>query len=390
MPAPSPDGLLDAVRALPDASPLLAALPEEPLYLVGGAVRDLLLGRAPRELDLLTEGDPATVASRLGGDVKAYDRFGTCTVALDGRSYDIARARTERYPRPGALPDVTPATVSEDLPRRDFSVNAIALGLHDGALVSVPGAVDDVHAGLLRVLHDRSFIDDPTRLLRLARYAARLGFEVEPGTRALARSAVAAGALATVSGPRVGNELRLLAREEDPVGGLVMLAGLEVSPSVADRDVVDRALRLLPRDGRRDLLVLGMGFREGGAQGLAGLGFVASDRDVIASVAGDAEALAARLRAAGRPSEIARAVGGRGVEVVAAAGALGAEAPAREWLERLRHVRLEITGEDLLRAGIAPGPAIGAGLRAALEEKLDGYAPDRATELGVALHQARA
>jgi hypothetical protein len=111
---------------------------------------------------------------------------------------------------------------------------------------------------------------------------------------------------------------------------------------------------------------------------------------VIASVAGDAEALAARLRAAGRPSEIARAVGGRGVEVVAAAGALGAEAPAREWLERLRHVRLEITGEDLLRAGIAPGPAIGAGLRAALEEKLDGYAPDRATELGVALHQARA
>src|SRR3954470_4663156 len=192
---------------------------DEPgVHAVGGAVRDALLDRVPRELDLVVEGDAEAVArraaARVGGTVVVHGRFGTATVTSGGYPFDLAGARRERYARPGALPDVTlGATLAEDLERRDFTVNAIAARLGDGALTALPGARADLEAGLLRVLHERSFVDDPTRLLRLARYAARLGFVAEPRTDGLAAAAVAAGAVATVSGERLGNELRLLARE---------------------------------------------------------------------------------------------------------------------------------------------------------------------------------
>ena len=169
------------------------------MYLVGGAVRDLLLGGRPLDLDLVVEGDAAAFAASLGGELKVHDRFGTSTVTLDGFSYDIARARRETYAHPGALPDVAPAPLAEDLERRDFTVNTLALALagdRAGELHSVPPALEDLDARRLRVLHDQSFIDDPTRLFRLVRYATRLGFEIEPHTRALAERAIAGGALA--------------------------------------------------------------------------------------------------------------------------------------------------------------------------------------------------
>ncbi len=200
MPTFLPKGreLVDRVRALPAAMPLLARLPDTPaVYLVGGAVRDLLLGGAPFDLDLVVEGDAAAFASSLGGELKVHDRFGTSTVTLDGFSYDIARARRETYAHPGALPDVAPAPLAEDLERRDFTVNTLALALagdRAGELTWVPTALEDLDARRLRVLHDRSFIDDPTRLFRLVRYATRLGFEIEPHTRGLADRAIAGGA----------------------------------------------------------------------------------------------------------------------------------------------------------------------------------------------------
>src|SRR5215218_9533185 len=168
--------------------PAVAALEgEEAVYVVGGAVRDVLLGRTPHELDFVVEGDAVAVARRaaetLGGRVIVHDRFGTATVEAPEAVFDLAGARRERYSRPGALPDVElGATLREDLERRDFTVNAIALHLSDGALVAYPGAREDLGARVLRVLHDRSFLDDPTRLLRLARYAARLEFEPDAET----------------------------------------------------------------------------------------------------------------------------------------------------------------------------------------------------------------
>jgi tRNA nucleotidyltransferase (CCA-adding enzyme) len=391
-----PMDLFDRLLALPAAGPLLERLGDEPgIYVVGGAVRDLLLGCQPVDLDLVVEGDAAGVAERLGGSVVVHDRFGTSTVRLDGFTYDIARARTETYERPGALPDVTPASLEEDLRRRDFTVNALAIAL-DGAVTALPGAMDDLENRRLRVLHDQSFIDDPTRLLRLARYASRLGFEVEAHTLELVRAAVRAGALRTVSGPRIGAELRLLSREPDPVAAFETLRGLELDTAIesgfglTDPELARRALAELPADGRRDLLVLAIALRgvESPAELLDRLGFEAGEREVIVS-ARDAAGLAEALNAASKPSEIAGAASMAAPEQVALAAALGAHEPAREWLERLRHVRLEIDGRDLLAAGVPEGPAIGRGLQAALDAKLDGQAPGREGELEVAIAAAR-
>jgi tRNA nucleotidyltransferase (CCA-adding enzyme) len=391
--------LLEQAIALPAARPLISRLPDGiTLYLVGGAVRDLLLGGAPFDLDLVVEGDAAALATSLGGDVRIHDRFGTSTVTLDGFTYDIARTRRETYAQPGALPDVEPASLAEDLERRDFTVNAIALALAGdaaGELSAVTAALEDLAARRLRVLHDRSFIDDPTRLLRLVRYVTRLGFEIEPHTRAHADEAISGGALRTVSGPRVGAELRLLAREPDPVRALRGLGELGLDAAIHpgfgldDEDLARRALALLPADGRRDRLALAVAAR--GVPGpelatlLDTLAFEAEERDVIVAAATRAGEAASALRAASAPSEIAAAVSGAPPEVVALAGALGAEPQARDWLEQLRHVRLEIDGRDLLAAGVPEGPAIGRGLRAALGAKLDRRASGREQELAEAL-----
>jgi tRNA nucleotidyltransferase (CCA-adding enzyme) len=404
---PPANALLKRLEAVPAAAALLERLSDdEDVYLVGGAVRDLLRGAAPLDLDLVVDGELEPVARRLGTPARVHDRFETRTVKLDGTTVDLARARRERYEHPGALPIVGPAGIEEDLGRRDFTVNALALGLSGsrrGGLLQVPHGAEDLEAGRLRVLHDASFIDDPTRLLRLARYAGRLGFSVEEHTRALAGSAVADGAPATVSGPRLGTELRLLAEQDNPIDGFRVLHELGLDAALAPgfgigtderAAVARRALGLLAADGNPADLVLAVAGLDVPPRALAELldrlAFTAARRDRIVAAAGRAREVAERLSAACAPSQIAAAVSAGPVELVALAGALGAEGPARRWLAELRHVALEIDGSDLLAAGLEPGPAVGAGLAAARAAKLDGRAAGRDAELAEALRAAAA
>lgn len=355
------------------AHPAVALVAGEPgVHAVGGAVRDVLLGRRPHEVDFVVEGDAIALARTLGGEVTAHERFGTATVRRDGLTIDLASARRERYARPGALPDVElGASIEEDLGRRDFTANAIAVRLADGAVTEAPGARADLEAGLLRVLHDRSFLDDPTRLLRMARYGARLGFEAEPRTAELAAGAVQDGAVETVTAPRMGAELRLLLREPQPAA-LLALDALGAGPRllgpafVVDAPVVERALALSPPEARADLVVLAASCvpDDGLAARLLELGFPAREADVVARAA------------AGR--EVTRSL-----EAAAVAAARGSKEAAR-WLDAGRHLRLAITGDDLLTAGLR-GPDVGRALAAARAAMLDGRAPDRESQLAVAL-----
>lgn len=408
MEIPPPQELLARVRALPHADLLLERLGGEgpPVHLVGGAVRDVLLERTPPELDLVVEGDVAPVAARLGGQVVLHDRFGTATVTVDDATFDIARARRERYVRPGALPDVEPANLTEDQRRRDFTVNTgvIALtGSVPGRFMADERMVDDLAALRLRVIHDESFIDDPTRLLRLARYAGRLGFVVEPHTRALVADAVDRHALTTVTGARIGAELRFLTREADPLAALAALHDLGLDAPLGldgGEPTVERArsaLALLPAEARSDRLVLAAALAARARSDAPGTiralldswGFESADREAILAAATQAQEVAAALQAARTPSEIAAVARHAPPELVALAGALGPADAARQWLQRLRHVRLEITGEDLLAAGIPRGEAIGRGLRGALREKLDAPLTGRDEELEAALRAVR-
>lgn len=302
-------------------------LKDEPdVYLVGGAVRDRLLGRTPKELDFVVEGDAIAVARRvarrLGADLTVHERFGTATVRTPTDAYDFTSARTETYERPGALPTVTlGATIEQDLARRDFTINAIAQAL-DGREIAWPGAHEDLQNRRLRVLHDRSFIDDPTRMLRLVRYAHRLGFEPDPHTAAL----IDHGLLETVSQERVNREIRLLLAESPQLLGEY--------GALADTPEITAALKLHTHTD-------------------------VPDADLW------------RLLRRARPEVI---------DLLAAAGDEG----ARRYRDDVALRRLEISGPDLIAAGLS-GSAIGAGLERATVAMLEGRAPDRQRQLDAAL-----
>jgi tRNA nucleotidyltransferase (CCA-adding enzyme) len=189
-------------------------------FLVGGPVRDLMLGRYDViDIDLTLEDGGSTLARALaklvGGRLRSFPQFLTYKVTADGQpEIDIATARKERYRSPGALPTVTAGHLKDDLLRRDFSINAMAVDLMTGELHDPAGGVRDLAAMSIRVLHDQSFLDDPTRIFRAVRLATRLGFSLEADTARLLENAVASGALATIARERVWREL-FLAFDED-------------------------------------------------------------------------------------------------------------------------------------------------------------------------------
>lgn len=344
------------------------SLDGDPVYLVGGAVRDLLLGRARADIDLVVEGDAAALAERLGAEVVSHERFGTAKVKLDGHEVDIASARAESYPHPGALPVVEAgADLAADLGRRDFTLNAMAIPLRgEPQLIDPHCGRADLAAGELRVLHENSFIDDPTRAIRAARYAARFGFTPEQHTAELLPEAD----LGTVSADRREAELLRLAAEADAPRGLALLCewGL-LEPRPGGIQLVGRVAELLDGETWRDL--------------------APRDRTLLAAAIGPARGEEGLASARPEfPSEaVALASPHDGTELVLAR-ALGAE-----WLDRYlsewRHVELEIDGADLIRAGIEEGPGLGRGLEEALRRKLDGEIAGRDEELAVALEVAR-
>jgi len=196
---PLPDATVEILRAASSAAQRLST----PLFLVGGAVRDLLLDRANLvDIDLVVVGQPSTVLdlvrtlnATVGGKTRTHERFGTAALFLQGGPrFDFAMARTERYPRPAALPLVAPGTVEQDLLRRDFAINAMAVRIDPagcGEFLDPAGGCKDLATGTIRILHDASFLDDPTRLFRAVQYEARLGFTMDGATESLARRAMA-------------------------------------------------------------------------------------------------------------------------------------------------------------------------------------------------------
>jgi len=358
-------------EALEHMHPELASVREaggDPVYLVGGAVRDLLLGRGRADIDLVVAGDAAALAERLGGEVTAHERFGTAKLRLNGHEIDVAGARSESYPRPGALPVVEPgADLAADLRRRDFTINAMAIPLWGKPrLIDPHGGEADLATRQLRVLHDGSFADDPTRAIRAARYASRFGFGLEEHTAELIRETD----LGAVSADRREAELLRLAGEENAASGFALLAEwglLELRSK--DAELVTRTAELLNSDPWR--------------------GSAPRDRALLAAALGPPRGEVALAAAEPeRPSEaVALAEPQDEIELVLAR-ALGAS-----WLDRYlrewRDVALEIDGTDLIDAGLTPGPALGRGLEEALRRKLDGEVSGREQELVVALEAAR-
>jgi len=369
-------------------------------YLVGGLVRDLFLGVGSIDLDIAVVGDGIAFARRaggeLGGGVAVYDRFRTATITMpDLTRVDVATSRSETYERPGALPDVKPAPIAADLVRRDFTINALAVDLDPdkfGALVDPHGGAADLAARRLRVLHDRSFLDDPTRIVRLARFAARFDFVPEPHTRELLDAALESRALDFLSADRLRHDFCLAFGEPDPgavfgflesVGALfAILPG--AAPGGEFPGLLERALGLVSfvEKGSQwdpDALYLLLLLRDAGPEDLTAairrLGLKAGSRDAVESVPRLRE-MVRMAEAAEKASAVRGLLDGRPLELQLAVAVMAeTEKSRRALLAHISHGRLlkpELTGDDLIIMGFNPGPGIGRILGALTDAKLDG------------------
>ncbi len=355
-----------------------------PLYLAGGVVRDLLLDRSTRDLDLVVEGNAIefarAIAARLGASIQEHPRFGTAALEVPGgAALDVAATRRETYPHPGALPAVVAgASIEEDLARRDFTVNAMAFELEPGRRRIDPfGGAADLARGVIRELHARCFFDDPTRALRAVRYANRLGFRIHRETRRIIAAALAQGALERVSGDRLRREIRLIFEEPQRARAIATLGALGLSRAIepalgASRQAAARAARAEALSGSVAgqttwlCYLLTWMWQAGESQ-------VERVADRLALVGPEGRALRRWPETAAQLADGALAKGTSNDEIVAAASAL----PPRKCRALLasaaaRGVRLAIGGADLIAAGVPAGPAVGAALSRTLAARQGG------------------
>ncbi len=378
------------------------------VYLVGGPVRDLLLGRVSLDLDFAVEGDAGTLAARLASELGLrlvrHPAFLTATVRADGFFIDLAAARSETYSRPGALPEVVPAGIEEDLRRRDFTVNAMALavtGDRAGDLIDPAGGQRDLVDRVVRVLHDRSFQDDATRILRAARYEVRFGFCMTPHTLDLLHRDVTC--LDTISGARIHQEINRTLAEPEPENAFLRLQALGVLRAIHPGLAFDERSAAAFADLRRlapqapPAAPARIGSVSGGYwpllawQAAAGQipGIVRRlelNRQQAAAVRAvpQLRALHDRLgRPSLRPSQVVQALKTFPPPAVWALAA-AAEGLMRDrclgYLRRWRYARTSLRGDDLIALGVSPGPALGDVLERLKVAKLDGEVRSRRDE----------
>ena len=387
--------LSEEQRTLLLAAAESAATRGERAFLVGGVVRDLLLGAGGLDLDVMMEGDAREAARGLaaarGGTVKTHDRFLTATVSVGAVRIDFATARKERYARPGALPTVRPADLDADLARRDFTVNAMAASLDPqrfGDVIDPHGGRADLDAGLVRVLHQRSFTDDATRILRACRYAARFGFALEGETERLAGEA--AGRLSAISSSRIRHEIERTLEEAAPgaafdlaerLGALAAIhPGFRLGPATA------RALDEAAGGGTLGFAILGAALSEETAAALAKR---LAARAGIRRAMTDAARLASRREALAAPalrdSEVYAALSPYVREAVLACRLTAGDGIMAERIDdftgRLADVRPVLSGDDVIALGVEPGPLIGQLLAELLRARLDGEVESREDEI---------
>jgi len=388
----------------------VAALSEayEGVYLVGGTVRDILLGERSFDVDIAVEGDAISLAQSLadalGGRMRAHEKFGTAVVVYDeGERVDVVTARTEFYDAPAALPAVEHASIREDLFRRDFTINAMAVSLKGddyGRLVDPFGGRADLDGKRIRVLHNLSFIDDPTRIFRAIRYENRYGFRMDDHTVRLAQGTIEMGLVGDLSSARLRDELVALLEEGEVEHSILRLAELGADKAIhphlaADDEAVTllARLRALAQQYEVDVPTWRLG--------LIALARRLPPDEVYEWLQRlkvrrrDAEQIAAAVTVGPRIVERLRVRDVEPAEIVALADRYAPDAPLfalsraeleplHDYFRGLRDVRLEVTGSDLADLGLGESPRVGEILAELRRRKLNGELDGRDSELEAA------
>jgi tRNA nucleotidyltransferase (CCA-adding enzyme) len=381
--------------------------PFDGVYLVGGTVRDILLGERSFDVDIAVEGDAIALAEALadalGGRVRAHEKFGTAVVIYgDDERVDVVTARTEFYDAPAALPTVEHASIREDLFRRDFTINAMAVSLKGadlGRLVDPFGGRRDLEAKTVRVLHNLSFIDDPTRIFRAIRYENRYGFRMDEHTLRLARGTIEMGLVGDLSSARLRDELIALLEEGEVQHSILRLAELGADRAIhphlaADEEAVALLERLTELRDRYGLAIAS--WRLGLAalarrlppdevyEWLQRLKVRRRDAEQIAAAVTVGPRLVERLQNGAEPAEVVAVAEPFAPDAPLFALGLADLEPLHEYFRRLRDVQLEVSGTDLAELGLEESPRVGEVLAELRRRKLNGELDGRDSELAAA------
>lgn len=396
-----------------------AAALQMPLYLVGGVVRDMFLGRAVNDFDLVVEGEitafAESILKKYGGKILVHSRFGTAKWILNEStfkrldfpatrfpdfelSFDLVSARSETYSRPGALPDVERSTIGDDLRRRDFTINAMALrldGNHYGELIDPLGGEADLERGTIRVIHAKSFIDDPTRIYRAVRYEGRYGFQIADDTVALIPDA--RPIIAELSAERIRHELDLILAEQNAVSMLARLAELDllkpIHPALFyDGSARSRLANIGSFRALRRISPWNLDRGEGNKRVLGWLLWLMSlshnyigslnlrlqfTSDFLASLFATSTMFSTLSSFADiTPSQCVERLSLYPLNAVEAVYFIAPDEKIKDvffrYLSEWRHVKPHITGDDLKERGLEPGPRYGEILRRLRAAWLDG------------------
>lgn len=362
----------------------------ERLYLVGGVVRDLLLGETNLDIDLVVAGDALALARKLAGPGKLtiHQRFNTAKLQWHRWSVDLAVARSETYARPGALPTIKPGSLADDLHRRDFTINAMAVELSPegyGRLIDLYGGRDDLKNRLIRILHEKSFADDATRIWRGLRYEQRLGFKLQEDTLRLLRRDVAL--LDTISGDRIRYELECILKEQYPEKALKRAEELgplsRLSPPLRGNGCLAEKFRQARQISSPSQPAPGLY--------LALLAYPLKDKEVeqlilylrlpkiLARTLRDSGSIKARLKELAdpelSPSSIYHLLHGYSPQAITA-NLLASDLPQtrqhiQKYLDKLRYLKPALRGDDLIKMGVAQGPRIKEILNLLRDARLD-------------------
>ncbi len=388
------------------------------IYCVGGSVRDLLLKKNTFDLDILVENHGLEFARHFArevkGTLKLYRRFATAMVIVPGGiKVDITTTRGESYSEPGALPEVIPGSFEEDIRRRDFTINAMAFSLNRGEfgrLIDLTGGLDDLRAGIIRVLHADSFRDDPTRIFRGVRFQQRLGFSIEPRTEELMRTAVDLRLFEKVSPERLRHELELIFKEPDPPGAIESMARYDELRFIHPRLSYSNELKTQYYWIRENYAWFRDRFREESLSRFrlyfGALLFSLSENAIAEtgkkfnlSLKFSGQLIAVKRRSEEivrilsspeevAPSQVYSLLHGIDIEILliimSRTGSEYLVSRIRRYLTEYRSVAGEVKGGDLKKLGIPPGPEYKEILNRLLSARLDGKVRSREEELGLA------
>ena len=357
------------------------------VYLVGGPVRDAILGAPVKDLDFVVLGDaPALaeeLAGELGGSATTHPRFGTATVEIQGDRVDVVTARKEVYPFPGALPEVFAGSLEDDLARRDFSINAMGLPLSGESpeVIDLHLGIEDLRNRLVRTLHPGSFTDDPTRMLRAVRYQERLGFRIAESTLSELKESLGGGHVPAVTGDRWRQEFQKIFDEDRAVETL--LRSIELGVLAAVHPALSDSQGLARLAGEKDLcpmdylaaLVVSLAAVDGDAVNRR-LNLPAAWARVVRDTIALRELAPALSGPSVRPSDVCRALDGLEAEAIAASARLFPDPQIAELLRRYqaewRLIVPVLTGDDLLAMGVPAGPKVGQVIRELNSAKQNG------------------